>query len=515
MLSYFKKSLLIIFLVVTALSFLSSCTVTSEKIDNADKRKSVMNSLGQLYPKESEVLTLDLKEAIRFAIENNLEYKLNKVQVALAYKQYDLAKFDLYPKIDVNAAYNHRNRDYIKNLINTPTGDSGQSLIPHTIKTGTILFNWNVLDFGLSYVRAKQASDRYLAANEERKKIAIKIISEVVKNYSLAYYAQETTKKVADLEKEIKDSIDLTDQAISQAVGEPEKLLNSKKVLLELYREMRENIVYFNQAWDKLLSLINYNSPDKLGSLQIKLLPLDPYLSKLPSIDSKLLSLDTIALYNRPELNQALYKTQEVQRQRYVSVLERLPGLGFNMGYNFDSDKYLKFQNWWSDNINVAWNLLQLAAIQPTLDTIDTQVKAQELTYLASSAVILGEIRVLLFNYKTKLLDYSLAEKQSVYNTAVYQQNLNVFSSGRGIEQDLIKDKITSINSELFKIRVFVDARSVLEDIIVSTGLYQTAGELLINDRVEHTVVEKWLANFNNNQFDNIIAAEYQNIKNV
>ena len=504
-----------VFLFIFIPLFLSSCASPPEKVSKKDRQVKAMSTFGSLRTSSNKKVTsIDLRKAISLAIENNLEYKVNKIQAALAYKQYDLAKLDMLPKIDTSFAYNKRNKDYIKSLTNTPTGP-GQSLIPHTQEIGTMLFNWNVLDFGLSYVRAKQAGDRYLSAQEERKKIAMQLINNVVKNYTLAYYGQEMSKQMVEVEKEVDKFLNSADVALKQGAGERDKFLNYRKTLLESYRESQDYMTYFNQSRDKLLSLINYNSDDTLEHPEIQLVAPEGYLTKLPVIKSKLADLDMVALFNRPELTQAIYKTQEVKRQKWVELLQRLPSFGFNFGYNYDSDKNLKYQNWFSENMTIAWNLLQLAAIQPAYDAAETQLDAQELTYLASSAVILGEIRVLLYNYNTKKYDYDLAARQSKYDEEIYKNSLNMVTSGLGDQQTLIKDKISAINGEFVKLRSFIEARNSLEDVILSLGLYHTPGELVMDEFVNPTIIGKWMDDFTKTPFDKIIASEHQTIMKI
>ncbi len=509
---FIKYKRIFLFIFITLL--LSSCATPPEKISKKDRQKHAATTLDTLQTSAKEVKSIDLRQAISLAIENNLEYKVNKLQAALAYKQYDLAKLDMAPKIDTSFAYNKRNKDYIKNLANAPAGPA-QSLIPHTQEIGTMLFNWNVLDFGLSYVRAKQAGDRYMVAQEERKKIAMQLINNVVKNYTLAYYGQVMNKQMAEVEKEVDKFLKVADVALDQGIDDRNKLLDYKKSLLEAYRESRNYITYFNESRDKLMSLISYNSEDTSDAPQIELLPPEAYLTKLPVINSKLADLDMVALFNRPELTQAIYKTNEVSRQKWVELLQRLPSFGFNFGYNYDSDKNLKYQNWFSENMTIAWNLLQLASIQPSLDTAETQLEAQELTYLASSAVILGEIRVLLYNYKSKKYDYDLAARQSKYDDEIYKQSLNLVSSGMSDQQTLVKDKISAINSEMMKLRTFIEARNLLEDVILSLGLYHTPGELVMDEFVNPTIIAKWMDNFTSTSFDKIIAGEQQVISKI
>lgn len=494
-----------------------SCSIKPEKITYADKIKSTKETLNALHvedSKKSNELKLTLRDAVQLAIENNLEYRIKRVQSALAYKQYDLAKTELYPNIDLRFDYNHRSRDYIKTLGDVSGGESeAQSLIPHTIKTGNVVFNWDILDFGLSYVRAKQAADRYLLALEQRKQMAATIINDVIKNYTLAYYGQELSTKIQDMEASVNEAIKITDTVIEQEVGERHLVLGYRKTLIEDYRQAKDYLTYFNQSRDKLLNLINYASKVKLEDTPLKLAEPDPYLLKLPSVESDLLYLDTIALFFRPELSESTYKIREIEKQKTVTVLEKLPSFGFNFGYNYDSDKFLKHQNWWSDNLNLAWNLLHLATIPAAVDTVETQIEAAKLTHLASSAVILGEVRVLLYNYKMKKYDYHLAEKQSNFANNIYSHSLNMVTSGLGDEQTLITDKLIALNSELSKLRTFVDARNLFEDLILALGLYNYAGEFVNQERTDFKVVNSWMDNFNDKPFDNLVNEEYKKIE--
>ena len=501
---------------ILILGALPSCTLEPVRVTTDERATFTKDTLASLHANKQKNLKIDLKKAIELALENNLEYRLKKVQAALQSKQYDLAKTELYPNIDLKLDYNHRNRDYIKTLADVSGGESSsQSLIPHTIKTGSIVFNWDIFDFGLSYVRAQQASDRYLLALEQRKQMAASIINDVIKNYTLAYYGQEVGNKIQELESAVNSSLDISDKAIDQAVGEMQQHLSRKKSLITDFREAKQNLVYFTQSRDKLLNLINYHALSGSDELNIVLDAPDPYLLKLPSLNSNLLYLDTVALYYRPEVSASIYKVRETEKQKIAVTLEKLPGLGFKMGYNYESDKYLKFQNWWSDNLNLAWNLMQLANIPVARETAEMQLESEKLTQLASSAVILGEVRVLLYNYKMKKSDYLLAEKESKYAANMYNYSVNMAATGLGDEQALVSDKIMAMNSELSKLRAFVDARNLFEDLITALGLYHQAGEFINQTSVDVAIINKWMQDFSAKEFDAIIKQEYKNVEST
>lgn len=516
-LSKIFKRLKISLIALYSLIFLVSCTIAPEQVSNIEKAKTIKKSLVELHVEEGEQFVgINLQQAIALALQNNLEYRLQKVQTALAYKQFDLAKTEMYPNLDLTFAYDVRNRDYVKELSDTSTtGAQPQGLIPHTLKTGKVLFNWNVLDLGLSYVRAKQAGDRYLLTMEQRRQQASSIINQVLKNYTLAYYSQELAPQIKELGDSISQALANTDKAIEYSTGDRESYFQYKKTLMEDFRTVKDYLTFFQQAREKFLSLINFNSKRKIENTSLRLVKPDNYLVKLPVVDSNLLYLDTVSLFYRPEISQAVYKVKETQRQRYVVVLEKLPSFGFNFGLNYDSDKFILHQNWWSHNMSIAWNILNLASIPAALDTAETQLEAAKLTHLATSAVILGEIRVLLYNYKMKKYDFHLAEKESEFASSIYNHSFNLNSSGLGDEQTLLKNKVIAVSSELSKLKSFVDARNLFEDFVLALGLYGSKGDFINKGDVNLAAVNEWMNNFNNYDFDKLIDSEYTSINNA
>lgn len=498
-----------------AFALLSSCSIKPEVMTPAEMSKSTKDTLSKLHVNnDNEIVQINLKQAIAIALERNLDYRVARIQNALAYKQFDLAKLDMSPKINTNFAYNHRNKDVIKNLSGV-NPSSLQSLTPRTTRTMNISFNWAAVDFGLGYMRARQAGDRYLEVQEQRKLQTAKIINEVIKNYILSYYGQELTKKIVNLEKLVNSTFDNIDKEIEQKIGDRLQLLNLKKDLMSNYQTINGYLVTFNQARQNLLKQLNYHAKGKLETPQVKLEAPGEYLSKLPTIKSPLMELDTVAIYYRPELSQAIYKIHETEKQKLVSVIERLPGFGFTFGYNYDSDKYNVFKNWLSDNMNIAWNLLNMAVIPASLDTVETQIEAAKLTHLASSAVVLGEIRILLFNYRMKLYDYSFAEKTSKYSMDVHKQNQALVNSKMLDKQSLALSELTSFSSDLQRIKTFIDARTTLEDLLLTLGLYHSKGSFTDKDYVDTVAINKWIDNFSANNLDEILKKEANQINNL
>jgi hypothetical protein len=114
-----------------------------------------------------------------------------------------------------------------------------------------------------------------------------------------------------------------------------------------------------------------------------------------------------------------------------------------------------------------------------------------------------------------KKYDYNVVEKSSRYASDMYKNNLNLLASGLYDQQSVLKDKITAINGELAKLRSFIDARNILEDIILALGMYQFNGELLTDENAMNKAINQWIDAFDKNEFDTIIAAERQKIESI
>ena len=136
--------------------------------------------------------SLSLYEAMARALKYNLDHRVELMEVALRHRQLDLAHYSMLPKAVVNAGY--ANRDNYSGgtsrrlPIGTPSlsADTSSTSSERDVATGDIQFSWNILDFGLSYVRANQSADRVLIAKETRRKVVNRLIQDVRVAYWLA-----------------------------------------------------------------------------------------------------------------------------------------------------------------------------------------------------------------------------------------------------------------------------------------------------------------------------------------
>ena len=109
-------------------------------------------------------------------------------------------------------------------------------------------FSWNALDFGLSYIRAGQSSDRYLISKEMEKKAANNIARDVISAYWNALSAQKLLKKYDPLLVKVNKALNDSEKIQELLLQRPMDALLYQKELLDIQRALQSQKQSFVNA---------------------------------------------------------------------------------------------------------------------------------------------------------------------------------------------------------------------------------------------------------------------------
>jgi outer membrane protein TolC len=174
---------------------LAGCAVTTQPLEPAERDRLGQDARDQLFAgQERFERPLTLEEATARAIKYHAEQRQRRMEEAAATAQLDVAQFDLLPRFVANAGYSTRNNEAFGFGV---TPDGTITTVPSaaqekTIRTGSVGVAWNLLDFGVSYYRAKQLSDQKLIAEERRRK-ALQILAHDVR---VAWWRAEAAQRL-------------------------------------------------------------------------------------------------------------------------------------------------------------------------------------------------------------------------------------------------------------------------------------------------------------------------------
>ena len=400
-----KKTLVAVWVVFV----LVGCgAVVPQPVTQDEVLSRVKEDTAGMYLDQTPIIgPVTLEEAVARALKYNIDYRLKKMESALALGLTEYSTFDMLPKLVTSAGYRTRNNDSGGSSVGIVDGI--QSLRPSTSEERNhsqagLEFSWNVLDFGVSYYRSKQQADQYLIAEERRRKVVQSLLQDVRASFWRALGAQRLEMQAKEIQQRAGLAMARSREAEMQRVVAPVLALNYQRALLDatsLLNQRRQDLLF---AKSELVALMNVPHG-------VSFTLAEATETTLPPATGDLRKLEEAALLQRPELREEDFKkriTADETRKQYLGML---PNLSLDFGARYDSNRYQYNNSWTQGGFGIAWNLMRLAALPSLQKAQGDQVKTDQVRRMALSTAILTQLRVGAERYRLALEDFKLADE--------------------------------------------------------------------------------------------------------
>ena len=447
---------------------ISGCAVTSEPIERSVSEQRAKTDLQSMY-KDQEPLRgpLTLHQAMARAVKYNLEGRLKIMEEALAKRQLDLASFDMLPRMALDAGYVGRNNVNASSSQSVRTGT--QSLEPSTSQdrdrdVADLTMVWNVLDFGVSYISAKQQGDQRLIVQERRRKVINTIVQDVRSAYWRAMAAERLLKQIDSLMARVQTARDNSQTLSDQRIGDPVQSLGYQRSLIEATRQLEEQRRALSLAKTELATLINL----PLGT-NLTLATDDGY--QIPELKVDLAKLEQEALTSRPELREQDYQTRISAAETRKAMLRLLPGLEFSAGGHYDSNSFLVEQGWADYGVKVTWNLFNVISAPAAINVAKAGEEVATARRQAMSIAVLAQLYVANANYQEALRQFKTNQQLSDIDGQIVGQLRNRHQAAGIGELELIQGELNNLQADLRRDLSYADLRNAYGQIFASAGL--------------------------------------------
>ncbi|MCP1198644.1 TolC family protein [Notoacmeibacter sp. MSK16QG-6] len=344
---------------VASAIFLSACSVTTEPLSFLQVETAANQNLASLDIDQEPIDgPIGLYEAMARALKYNLDHRVEVMRIALAQKELASATTGMLPKLMASAGYDMRsneNASYSRSIFSNslsaePTTSTEKSNVSADLK-----FSYNVLDFGLSYVRAKQSADKALIAEELRRRVVVRIVEEVRTAYWKALSADQLLDGFSRLEGQVKKTLDDNRRLRASGQTSPLATLTYERELVDIRREIGQVERQLKTAKLELAGLMGLRPGTAYKIIEPKRTIVD--------LDTRLQDIDTllqIALTNRSEFREILYKKRINEAETRAALLEALPTASLTAGVAYDSNDLLYNSNWALLGTRIGWNAMKL-----------------------------------------------------------------------------------------------------------------------------------------------------------
>lgn len=419
------------------LAMLGGCAVAPKPMTSQEIASRVQDDRSRMYANQEPIRgPLSLSEVAARAVLYNLDYRLKIMEESLAQGALDVSKWDMFPRLLVNAGYVSRNNDLV---YVTSGGVPSTTTLERNRRLASAEFSWNILDFGVSYYRSKMASDQVLVADERKRKVVQNLMQDVRNAYWRALGAQRLMAQMDSLMQKSKVALararQIEQQGLlpqSQALAYQRALLDST-VLLQVRRQDLE------LAKTELAGLMNL-PPGTDFTLA------DTSDSILPPAPNDIGRLEETALTLRPELREEDYKKRISVNDAKRALMSTLPGLSLDFSSQYDSNKYLLNNTWIESGLRLSMNLFRLASIPSLNRQRDAQLAVDDTRRMAQAMAVLTQLRV-----ATQRYGLAKDEYEQVSDSANVDQRLANYAKAAATSR---------VDSELEVIRT--EARALL-----------------------------------------------------
>jgi outer membrane protein TolC len=507
-----NKVVLLIILIITV----TGCSVKPKLITKKELNTDIKENL-EFIIKNSTPITkeISLEEAINRAIKYNLDKKVSVMEKALAQKEAKNMTYELLPKLTASAGYSARNNyaasastSFTNNQPDPLDANPTYSLSSSKSRfTSDMEFSWNILDFGLSYIRAKQQSDKYLISIEREKKVKHNITKDVRKAYYEALSATELIEKIEPIMIETKKAIEFSQKAKSLRVSSSMEALTYQRELHDILRSLnsiRKELITSKTILSELMGL-------KPGT-QFKLVKLkkDEYL--VPSIPLTINEMEKIAIKNRPEIHESRYKERISEEEITAAKLSILPRFGISTGLHYDNSEYLLNGDWFSYGATVSWNLFDLFGYSNRQDIAKSKFAIAKQQKLAIYMAVLSQVHLSYVKFKELKKDYILSKRyleisDEIFSIIKSKNELNLNS-----DLIFIKEKLNHILAILRHSSSYAQMQNSYGELLVSIGdldaFKNSSNNIVKKPKIDIIKIEE----NNNSNIDNSL--KFANINN-
>ncbi len=446
----------------------AGCTTTPQPLTESELATYAQDKVQRIaYDQEPVVRSVSLYEAMARALKYNLDHKVELFAKDLANSKLNSARLDMLPKLVANSAFASRDNDPYSS---SRTTNGILSANPSTSRdrstwTKDITFSWHILDFGLSYVRAKQAADKTLIAEEQKRKVINRIIEDVRTAYWRAVSADRLLSGFKKLEGRVQHALRNTRALKNSGTASPVAALTYERELVDIKRQIQRLSREMHTAKIQLAALMNLS-------------PQDQFTMVLPSRKLKSLKLTipdteifTLALQNRPELREIAYRGRIEEQEVKAALLELLPGIQLYAGANYDTNSYLLSSNWVSWGAKASWNAMRLFQYPARKKVIKAGLALNDQRALAMTMAIMTQVQVAKIRYHYLRKSARTSAEYFYVQSQIRDQIRASARANAASEQSLIREEMNTLVASAQYDIAYSDLQNAFAAIYSSIGV--------------------------------------------
>ncbi|MFQ5729159.1 MAG: TolC family protein [Waddliaceae bacterium] len=337
--------------------FLSGCVKTTTHLETQRCQNSAFDKKCLYAGVELERKSMTLDDMVEVALRRNLYLLVKKWECAIQQEAATGAKLDMLPELLASADDTQRSNkpastsEYMDGSPPFPPSFSSEE----RTKNWDVTLTWNMLDFGISYFRSRQETNRILMQKLEYERMKQNLILDIVQNYWNAVVNKEAMNKTEQFLVEIETHQMVLERAANTALVSRTRVLEIKDQVLQKTLKFQEHEREYLFAKSELSRLMGLPPSVEFDITYDRSRPLTV---DLPDIKQ----LEETSLFYRPELYSYDIEEKIAVDEVRLAILGYIPGVSLFSSLLYSDNKFLVYNYWNNIGAQVIWDLLSIPA---------------------------------------------------------------------------------------------------------------------------------------------------------
>jgi outer membrane protein TolC len=447
-------------MMLASLVMLNGCTTTLyQNWDMAEQRRTnLAEDLSLLHPQSPvdvpDPLTVDT--AIRIGLQNNLDMRISKVVAEITDENTVAEKLKRLPALNFNATLSQSSHS------SDPDVDKLQ-------KSGSLSLTWNILDFGLSYIRSWQAAMQSEIRRMERLRQAQTLARDISTAYWKAVLAEQSLEQIRTLETEVKDYKTKAEILVSQKRLDPIASKAIEKKIVELAITAANLRAEISNGKIELCRLMGL-SPGTLLNLARE--DFRTFIEKMPMPETlEPQKLEMISLNNRPEFFSSDFEVRVQQEEARAVLVSMFPGIQFSSSNYYNANSNYENNIWTVWGATISSSLLSLPSKYAEWQGQKKSIEMVKLQRVMLTAGVIVQAHMSLHDYTVKrrqfnLYDDSFAIAEDLLRMSRERHELGLLSNW-ALTQRMLEEVVARLERD----RRIVEVINAYNTLLVTMGL--------------------------------------------
>ena len=440
---------------------LAGCAVTPQPLTHDEISRRAAEDRARMGENQEPISgPLTFADVAARVLKYNLDFRQRMMEGALAERQLAVGQWDMFPALLANAGYVTRSNEaaFVNDagIVSTATSE-------RTRRLAGLEFSWNLLDFGVSYYRARILADQVLIAEERRRKAIQTLMQETRHTYWRALGAQRLGNRLQELMKRSNVALARARQIEQEGLLPQAQALAYQRALLDATTLLQLRRLDLEFAKIELASLMNLPH-------HVDFTLADVPEPDLPPVPADLEKLTSLALVQRPELREEDYRRRITTHDTRRALVETLPGISFDTGWQYDSNRYLLNNSWVETGLRVSANLFRLASIPSIREAGETRERLDDTRRVAQAMAVATQVHLASLRYRIARDDLDQAAESARVDHRLAQYTRSAATSRVDSELELLRTEARALLSEYERHIAFANVQSAWGRLYNSLG---------------------------------------------